>query len=101
MPGRSRRERLEDLLAGGRARLERARSRSLVERGALDTAVAARLLEDRPGFQGRYRFHHPIVRDLLHRWQPAGERARRPPLRRGPPCSWPTSAAWSPSTAGG
>ena len=45
-------------------------------RAALDTAVAARLLEERPGSQGRYRFHHPIVRDLLYRWLPAGERAR-------------------------
>jgi DNA-binding SARP family transcriptional activator len=41
---------------------------------ALDTAVAARLLEERPG--GGYAFHHPIVRDLLYRRLPAGERAR-------------------------
>jgi DNA-binding SARP family transcriptional activator len=40
---------------------------------ALDTAVAARLLEERPG---GYAFHHPIVRDLLYRRLPAGERAR-------------------------
>jgi DNA-binding SARP family transcriptional activator len=43
---------------------------------ALDTAVAARLLEERPGLPGGYRFHHPIVRDLLYRRLPAGERAR-------------------------
>ena len=43
---------------------------------ALDTAVAAGLLEERPGPPGRYAFHHPIVRDLLYRRLPAGERAR-------------------------
>jgi DNA-binding SARP family transcriptional activator len=43
---------------------------------ALDTAVAARLLEERPGVGGGYAFHHPIVRDLLYRKLPAGERAR-------------------------
>src|SRR5215218_8632096 len=43
---------------------------------ALDTAVAARLLEERPGVSGGYGFHHPIVRDLLYRRLPAGERAR-------------------------
>jgi DNA-binding SARP family transcriptional activator len=43
---------------------------------ALDTAVAARLLEERPGDPGGYAFHHPIVRDLLYRRLPAGERAR-------------------------
>jgi DNA-binding SARP family transcriptional activator len=43
---------------------------------ALDTAVAARLLEERRGDAGGYAFHHPIVRDLLYRRLPAGERAR-------------------------
>jgi DNA-binding SARP family transcriptional activator len=43
---------------------------------ALDTAVAAGLLEVRPGAPGRYAFHHPIVRDLLYRELAAGERAR-------------------------
>jgi len=43
---------------------------------ALDTAVAARLLEELPGVPGGYAFHHPIVRDLLYRRLPAGERAR-------------------------
>jgi DNA-binding SARP family transcriptional activator len=43
---------------------------------ALDTAVAARLLDERPGVPGRYVFHHPIVRDLLYRRLAAGERAR-------------------------
>jgi DNA-binding SARP family transcriptional activator len=43
---------------------------------ALDTAVAARLLEERPGDPGGYAFHHPIVRDHLYRRLPAGERAR-------------------------
>jgi DNA-binding SARP family transcriptional activator len=43
---------------------------------ALDTAVAAGLLEVRPGAPGRYAFHHPIVRDLLYRKLAAGERAR-------------------------
>jgi DNA-binding SARP family transcriptional activator len=43
---------------------------------ALDTAVAARLLDERPGVPGRYAFHHPIVRDLLYRRLAAGERAR-------------------------
>jgi len=43
---------------------------------ALDTAVAARLLEERPGVPGGYAFHHPIVRDFLYRRLPAGERAR-------------------------
>ncbi|HSO51481.1 MAG TPA: AAA family ATPase, partial [Actinomycetes bacterium] len=43
---------------------------------ALDTAVAAGLLEERPGPPGGYAFHHPIVRDLLYRRLPAGERAR-------------------------
>jgi DNA-binding SARP family transcriptional activator len=43
---------------------------------ALDTAVAAGLLEERPGASGGYAFHHPIVRDLLYRRLPAGERAR-------------------------
>jgi DNA-binding SARP family transcriptional activator len=43
---------------------------------ALDTAVAARLLDERPGAPGRYVFHHPIVRDLLYRRLAAGERAR-------------------------
>jgi DNA-binding SARP family transcriptional activator/tetratricopeptide (TPR) repeat protein len=43
---------------------------------ALDTAVAARLLEERPGAPGRYGFRHPIVRDLLYRRLTAGERAR-------------------------
>ena len=43
---------------------------------ALDVAVAARLLEERPGPPGRYAFHHPIVRDLLYRRLPASERAR-------------------------
>ena len=42
---------------------------------ALDTAVAARLLEERPA-DGGYAFHHPIVRDVLYRRLPAGERAR-------------------------
>ena len=42
---------------------------------ALDTAVAARLLEERPG-DGGYAFHHPIVRDVLYRRLPAGDRAR-------------------------
>ena len=43
---------------------------------ALDTAVAAGLLEVEPGAPGRYAFHHPIVRDLLYRKLAAGERAR-------------------------
>src|SRR5512132_4241171 len=43
---------------------------------AFDTAVAARLLEERPGVPGGYAFHHPIVRDFLYRRLPAGERAR-------------------------
>jgi len=43
---------------------------------ALDVAVAARLLEERPGPPDRYAFHHPIVRDLLYRRLPASERAR-------------------------
>jgi hypothetical protein len=43
---------------------------------ALDTAVAARLLDERPGVPGRYAFHHPIVRDLLYRRLAPGERAR-------------------------
>jgi DNA-binding SARP family transcriptional activator len=43
---------------------------------ALDTAVAARLLDERPSPPGRYAFHHPIVRDLLYRRLAAGERAR-------------------------
>ena len=43
---------------------------------ALDTAVTAGLLEERPGPPGGYAFHHPIVRDLLYRRLPAGERAR-------------------------
>ena len=43
---------------------------------ALDTAVAARLLEERPGAVGRYAFRHPLVGDLLYRDLPAGERAR-------------------------
>jgi DNA-binding SARP family transcriptional activator len=42
---------------------------------ALDTAVAARLLEERPT-DGGYAFSHPIVRDVLYRRLPAGERAR-------------------------
>ena len=43
---------------------------------ALDTAVAARLLEERPGLPGGYAFAEPIVRDVLYRRLPAGERAR-------------------------
>ncbi|HEX3213798.1 MAG TPA: hypothetical protein VH016_14610, partial [Actinomycetota bacterium] len=43
---------------------------------ALDVAVGARLLEERPGQPGQYAFHHPIVRDLLYRRLSAGERAR-------------------------
>jgi DNA-binding SARP family transcriptional activator len=43
---------------------------------AVDTAVAARLLDERPGGAGRYAFHHALVRDLLYRDLPAGERAR-------------------------
>jgi DNA-binding SARP family transcriptional activator len=43
---------------------------------ALDTAVAARLLEERPGAAGGYVFHHALVRDLLYQDLPAGERAR-------------------------
>jgi DNA-binding SARP family transcriptional activator len=43
---------------------------------ALDTAVGAGLLEERPGVGGGYAFHHRIVRDLLYRKLPAGERAR-------------------------
>jgi DNA-binding SARP family transcriptional activator len=43
---------------------------------ALDVAVAARLLEERPEPPGHYAFHHPIVRDLLYRRLPASERAR-------------------------
>jgi DNA-binding SARP family transcriptional activator len=42
----------------------------------LDKAVAARLVEERPGAPGRYVFHHPLVRDVLYRGLPAGERAR-------------------------
>jgi predicted ATPase len=43
---------------------------------ALDTAVAARLLDERTGAAGRYAFHHALVRDLLYGDLPAGERAR-------------------------
>jgi DNA-binding SARP family transcriptional activator len=43
---------------------------------ALDTAVAARLVEEQPGGHGGYAFHHALVRDLLYRDLPAGERAR-------------------------
>ena len=43
---------------------------------ALDTAVAARLVDERPGLAGGYAFHHALVRDLLYRDLPAGERAR-------------------------
>jgi predicted ATPase len=42
----------------------------------LDRAVAARLVEERPGAPGRYAFHHPLVRDVLYHGLPAGERAR-------------------------
>jgi DNA-binding SARP family transcriptional activator len=42
----------------------------------LDKAVAARLVEEQAGAPGRYAFHHPLVRDLLYRGLPAGERAR-------------------------
>jgi DNA-binding SARP family transcriptional activator len=42
----------------------------------LDKAAAARLVEERPGAPGRYAFHHPLVRDVLYRGLPAGERAR-------------------------
>jgi DNA-binding SARP family transcriptional activator len=42
----------------------------------LDKAVAARLVEERAGAPGRYAFHHPLVRDVLYRGLPAGERAR-------------------------
>ena len=43
---------------------------------ALDTAVAARLLDEWPGAAGDYAFHHALVRDLLYGDLPAGERAR-------------------------
>ncbi|HET7518375.1 MAG TPA: AAA family ATPase, partial [Actinomycetes bacterium] len=43
---------------------------------ALDAAVAARLLEERPGLPGGYAFSQPIVRDVLYRRLPASERAR-------------------------
>jgi DNA-binding SARP family transcriptional activator len=43
---------------------------------ALDTAVAAKLLEERIATPGRYAFRHPLVRDLLYAGLPAGERAR-------------------------
>ena len=43
---------------------------------ATDTAVAARLVEERPGQAGRYAFRHALVRDLLYQDLPAGERAR-------------------------
>jgi DNA-binding SARP family transcriptional activator len=42
----------------------------------LDKAAAARLVEERPDAPGRYAFHHPLVRDVLYRGLPAGERAR-------------------------
>jgi len=42
----------------------------------LDRAVAARLVEERAGAPGGYAFHHPLVRDVLYRGLPAGERAR-------------------------
>jgi hypothetical protein len=51
----------------------------------LDKAVAARLVEERPGAPGRYAFHHPLVRDVLYHGLPAGERARaRRRLAAGP-----------------
>jgi DNA-binding SARP family transcriptional activator len=43
---------------------------------ALDAAVGARLLSERPGVPGRYAFHHVLVRDLLYQGLPAGERTR-------------------------
>jgi len=42
----------------------------------LDKAVAVRLVDERAGDPGRYAFHHPLVRDVLYRGLPAGERAR-------------------------
>jgi predicted ATPase len=45
-------------------------------RSALDTAVTTKLLDERPAVPGRYAFHHALVRDLVYRGLPAGERAR-------------------------
>jgi DNA-binding SARP family transcriptional activator/tetratricopeptide (TPR) repeat protein len=42
---------------------------------ALDVAVRARLLDERPVMPGRYAFHHGIVRDLVYRDMLAGRRA--------------------------
>jgi DNA-binding SARP family transcriptional activator len=42
---------------------------------ALDMAVRAKLLDERPGMPGRYAFHHGIVRDLVYRDMLAGRRA--------------------------
>jgi tetratricopeptide (TPR) repeat protein len=43
---------------------------------AVDTAVAAKLLDERRDVPGRHAFHHALVRDLVYRGLPAGERAR-------------------------
>jgi DNA-binding SARP family transcriptional activator len=42
---------------------------------ALDVAVRARLLDERPGVPGRYDFHHGIVHDLVYTGLPATRRA--------------------------
>jgi DNA-binding SARP family transcriptional activator len=43
---------------------------------ALDTAVTTKLLDQRLGVPGRYAFHHALVRDLVYRSLPVGERTR-------------------------
>jgi DNA-binding SARP family transcriptional activator len=42
---------------------------------ALDVAVRARLLDERPGVPGRYDFHHGIVHDLVYTGLPTTRRA--------------------------
>jgi DNA-binding SARP family transcriptional activator len=42
---------------------------------AIDVAVRARLLDERPGVPGRYDFHHAIVHDLVYTGVPAARRA--------------------------
>jgi DNA-binding SARP family transcriptional activator len=41
---------------------------------ALDVAVRAKLLDERPGVPGRYAFHHGIVHDLVYTGLPAARR---------------------------
>jgi DNA-binding SARP family transcriptional activator len=42
---------------------------------ALDTAIRARLLDERPGVPGRYVFRHPLVHDAVYTGLPPGRRA--------------------------